>query len=377
MSETVLHEKKSIRITCMTHSQLTKKVTAMLAERPAANVTVANARCVRQRMHVNAWMPSRKRVIMDDSPMDVFRLTVAPADAGELMNDLVQAADLRTPGHGMIYAQEVIQHGMAQPEGDRPTKLPRIPGMINGLALLTCIVSRVGSGDQIARTALKLGACVPVISRGIGTGIRDRLGLLRITIPPEKEIVRMIVPAEDAEGIRRIIVEEGRMERPGAGFLYQTGIAYGLVDPMINIGRREHAASMEQIIAALDEIKSGTAWRRRFSGLHERFRDSDRHVSGNHVEISFCCMEGQSGDLVHSAIAAGAGGATVELVRCLNCGQEEDGATAREIAVLCVAHSKRKAVIESLLAASPSIIPPGQIQTLPSPTVFSYGRGDA
>lgn len=357
----------------MVHSLLTKELTAMLAGEPETNVIVESARCVRQRVQRKTWIPGGKRTTMDDSPMDIFRVTTAPQDATVLINKFIEAGDLRTPGHGTIYAQSVTEHGITEPHETAPD-LPEMPWMRSGIALLTCILSRVGSGEQIARIALKLGACVPVISRGIGTGIRDRLGLLRITIPPEKEIVRLMIPSEDADGIRRIIVEEGRMERPGAGFIYQTGIIYGQVDPLINIGRQEHAASMEQIIAALDEIKAGTAWRKRFNSLHEQFKDSEQHTRTDNIEITFCCMEGHSGELVQTAMAAGAGGATVARVRCLNCLQSKDGSAARESGVLCVSREKSDAVIKSLLDATNDTISYRQIQSMDAPVVFSYGH---
>jgi hypothetical protein len=68
----------------------------------------------------------------------------------------------------------------AQPAGTRR----RFP-LLGDLSGIGCILPR-GLGDPIARIALELGTCVPAITFGIGTGLRDRLGLLRIAIPAER-----------------------------------------------------------------------------------------------------------------------------------------------------------------------------------------------
>ncbi len=55
---------------------------------------------------------------------------------------------------------------------------------------ITCIVQR-GEGDRIAKISLNTGASVPITTHGTGSGVRDKLGLLRITIPPEKELINL------------------------------------------------------------------------------------------------------------------------------------------------------------------------------------------
>jgi hypothetical protein len=67
---------------------------------------------------------------------------------------------------------------------------------------------------------------------------------------------------------------------------------------------------MEQVIAAIDELKSGTDWRRRSWTSHGTAR-TDRGWLKRLVNVALNCNEGSSDRLAAIAMAAGAGGATI------------------------------------------------------------------
>ncbi|MDF7808220.1 hypothetical protein P4E94_12275 [Pontiellaceae bacterium B12219] len=362
------------RITCIVHQQLSGEVTNCLRTLGVQSVLVESARCVRQRMRARFSGLPGLLVNLTDDPMEIFRTTVPRASAERVVRALAATADLHTPGHGSIYAQDLFEVAR---RCDPPEIQPGVDGdeiVLRDMTLLTGILSMAGSGDALAGIALKLGAAVPVISLGSGTGIRDRLGLLRITIPPEKELVHLMVPTHDAAGLQRLLIEEGRFDRPGGGFLYQTPIRAGVVDPLMRIGRQEHAASIEQVIAAIDDLKKGTAWRKRFLGLEPGI-DSARRLVRNHREIGFICTEGQTAAFVYAAMCAGAAGATTARLRRLCFKDTDDGVAACERGILCVPAAMASAVVDALCQVAVSCGDPVfRLQLIDAPIVFSHQR---
>ncbi|WP_461248354.1 hypothetical protein, partial [Treponema sp. R6D11] len=170
-----------------------------------------------------------------------------------------------------------------------------------------CTVSR-GSGDELARAVLELGIGVPVVFYGTGAGLRDRLGLMRITIPIEKEIIWFLVPRSDAELVEKNLIPRAKLDVPGNGFLYQCHVHAPVVNLRIRHGARVHAATMEQVIAALDEVRGSSDWRRFGSRRHEHKGGEKRSV--NTRGLFFIGDAGEIELFRKEAIENGARGAT-------------------------------------------------------------------
>lgn len=365
------------RITCVAHQVLERAVMDRLEAMGVHDVMAENARCVRERVRARALGLSGRRTDLHDSPVDIYQTTVPREAAPRVAEALIDAAELRTPGRGMLYSQDVKAYGFD--EGvDKKVCCDAPSGMVQDMTLFTCILSMAGSGESLARIVLTFGVGVPVVSRGVGTGLRDRLGLLRITIPPEKEIVRFMTAAHDADGIRRLLVEEGRLDRPGGGFLYQTPIREGISDALMRIGAQRHAASMAQMIAALDELKGGTRWRTRYAGLKDQHEEVDQKTQRNYREIAFACSEGNAEVLVREAMEAGAGSATTSTADCLRAASSETGSALRETGILCVPEQASDAVVEALTGAATRANDEAcRIQVLEAPAVFTYQRSSS
>lgn len=373
MSEALERRHEVTRITCLVHQRLDARVTDCLRALGARTVLLENARCVRQRVRPHAFGLPGSRVELDNAPVEIFRTTVPQPAAARVLRALADAVDLRTPGRGAVYAQDLVELSPQEPPSIEPDS--GMPGdLLRDFTLITAILSLPGRGQELAGIALKLGVAVPVVSLGEGTGLRDRMGLLRVTIPPEKELVHLMVPSHDAQGLQRLLIEEGRLDRPGGGFLYQTPVRAGIADPLVRIGRQEHAATMEQVIAAVDELKKGTEWRKRFVGFDRREGAAGRPVQA-YREITFVCTEGRSPDLVRAAMRAGAQGATVSQVRRLSFSESEGGLAARERGVLCVPRAQEQAVVEALQRATSTCPDPMcRLQILDASGVFSHMR---
>lgn len=363
------------RITCMVHQRLSGDVTDCFRTLGLQSVLVQGGRCVRQQMRRRfAGLPGL-RMSLTEAPVDIFRATVPRASTERVISQLAATAQLHIPGHGSVYAQDVCEIGRCDPL-DISSDADGRGIVLRDMTLLTGISSIAGHRNSLASIALKLGAAVPVISLVSGTGIRDRLGLLRITIPPEKELIHLVVPAHDAAGLQRLLIEEGRLNRPGGGFLYQTPIRAGVVDSLMRIGQQDHAATMEQLIAAVDDLKKGTAWRKRFLGMESSAEFAGQSMR-NHREIVFICAERQTSAFVRAAMSAGAAAATTaRLQRHCFC-DADDGVAACERGILCVPAAMESPVVDALCEAAESCNDPVfRLQLIDAPVVFSHqGNG--
>ncbi len=364
----------AVRITLMAHQGLNSRVVELFSSLGIHSLSVENARCVRQMMRKRFWGLPGLKAEFSDTATDIFRTTVPAEAADYVICKIIDELDLHTPGRGAVYAQNLQEISCREFPGIAVGKV-NADRLLSDLSLITGIQSKSGAGENLFRVALKLGAGVPVVGIGIGSGIRNRLGLLRITISPEKELVYLMVPAHDADGLQSLLIEEGHLNRPGGGFLYQAPVRAGMVDPLIRIGRQEHAASIEQIIAAIDDLKKGMTWRKRFFGMESGNR-SGESADFSHREISFFCHDGQGDNFVHAAMQAGAEGATVSRVRALHLHGEDKGRSIPcEHGIFCISAALEKQVLQALRDVAESS--PDQdwiLQSMAVSSVFAHKR---
>lgn len=257
----------------------------------------------------------------------------APAQHSEfIMRRMAAAADLSLPGRGFVYSQDVRlllnQHQLwnedtlnaaaenspaarsaAQAESSKaPSAAQSSP-----YHLICCIVQR-GNAEALARALLELGLCVPVVNFGEGVGLRDRLGLLRITIPARKELLWCVVPPHDSSFVLDTLVRKAGLDEPGKGFLYRAEIQALAVNNRIFVDSRKHVASMEQVIMVLDELRGSTDWRR-YGGRSASKIKTTKADEGALYRFSIISEEGQTSALVQASLNAGAGGATKMTMR--------------------------------------------------------------
>ncbi|MFH0920440.1 MAG: hypothetical protein V1913_08755 [Fibrobacterota bacterium] len=287
---------------------------------------------------------------------------------------VIKHASLDIPGHGSVFSREVKLLS-AHPEcmENRLEKLPAEKAdkaLLAGLTGITCIVQK-GEGNIVARTGLDTGSGVPVITYGEGTGLRDKLGLWRITIPAEKEIAQIVATASDAKNLMELMINVGGLDQPGKGFIYQFPVTHGLIDAQIHIGMASQAASIEQIVTVLDEFKRGTEWRRRDFGNVQ----TGRRYLTDLTDLTLICNEGHAMDLVKAAMAAGAAGATVSKLKYLALADAPECkiSPAREKAEMIVGAGQVDAITDALIKAGAlSDDKCGQVYLSPVPCACTY-----
>ena len=259
------------------------------------------------------WQPFGRRFLLMDAPADLIRFYVPRAHELAAMARLAAAADLFLPGRGSIFAEDATLVGEDFRLWDEGRLCADPPAWVAENRLqpapyeqIFCILPR-GRGGELARTLLEMGLGVPIVGYGEGMGLRDRLGLLRIAIPQEKEVLWLLVPPGDADFVVDVAIRKGNLREPGNGFIGRLPVRALAVNARMNLDRRRHVATMEQVISTLDLLRGSTDWRRMTAAARPR-PAADRE---ERIHFTLVCEEGTAAGIVRAALDAGAGGATL------------------------------------------------------------------
>ena len=361
------------KITCEVYASLAPQAEAALAALGVDSALQHSRRALVLRERVALpFLPPATRLEQD--PAEVFEIYLPRAAARSVLLAWARALQLFTPGRGTIYAEEVqllsapgLELGNAQlgAEGSEG------PGeRLAPLALINCVVQR-GRGNDLARAALEIGSNVPSINFGTGTGVRDRLGLLRIAIPADKEVLSLLVDAHEQQEILDTLIEAARLDQPGRGFIAAYAVPFGVANPRAFRGRQRHSATMDQIIAAIDHLKAGTDWRRRSGGVAQ---PSQRRYLRDLVNVTLSCNEGNSAQLLDTAMRAGAGGATLSRTRLVSpSGKTLAAFPGRELIDLGLAPDKVAGLLRALHEAGAFAAEVAcAVETKALPLAFTY-----
>ena len=305
---------EAARITCIADVRLTARLEAEADRMGLLETYCERAKQVARKSRP-AGLPFVRRAALLESPSDILRLYLPRRHALAAMARLAAAADLFLPGRGSVFAEDVVLLGEHLRFWD-PTRLAADPPDWTADArlapapydLVFCIVQR-GRGEDLARAMLDMGLCVPTVSFGEGMGMRDRLGLLRITISPEKEILWFLMPPGDSAFAVDVATRKAGLHEPGRGFLGRIPVRALAVNARMVLDRRRHVATMEQVISTLDQLRGSTDWRRMSAARRDRPPRPD--APGAMRRLTLVCEEGASGEPVRAALDAGAGGATL------------------------------------------------------------------
>ncbi len=303
---------KAALVTCTIYNPVTDKVLDTLKALDVQEYHLQPSRAVVLKRRTG-FLGIGAGIVMEEEPADKLMFFVPLADAKIAVQALVAAGSLNIPGHGSAVYEEVeICRGSTWEEHSL-TPVPGTESIVTeeNLASLTCTVQR-GRGDRIVKAVLGLGVPMPHVTTGEGTGLREKLGLIRVAVPAGKDVVHAVASEHEATDILGSLVDTARLDRFGSGFIYESPIAGGVVNNMVIRGQR-HSASIEQLIGAVDKLMGSTDWRKRSLGGDD---PTKRHkYLFDLVSLTLICNEGRASDLVRAALAAGAGGATISKAR--------------------------------------------------------------
>ena len=89
--------------------------------------------------------------------------------------------------------------------------------------LITCVVQK-DFAEPILEAAKHAGAQGATISYAQGTGVRERMGLLGVTVDEQKEVIRIVVSEEQSELIFEAMYLAGKMDKPGKGIMFMSSL---------------------------------------------------------------------------------------------------------------------------------------------------------
>ncbi len=288
---------------------------------------------------------------LSNDPVDIFFFLVDKRMEEHLLKFIVEKMQLNFPGRGSVLSEDVRVSCRDEADGERhptPISVEDIHTKFYPYSGICCIVQR-GHGENLARVALDRGTCTPSIHFGTGTGIRDKMGLLRITIPHEKEIIHVFSARYESDPILDTMIDRGKLDQPGRGYIYQYHINRGFINMKVARGGLRQAASIEQIVTALDHIKGGTEWRRSSRAGELKPLREKQYITGL-CDFLLLCDAGTGTELVKTAMAAGAGGATITSLRFLRSADSpnKDIPPAREACDMVIPETLTESVLEAL-----------------------------
>jgi nitrogen regulatory protein PII len=180
------------------------------------------------------------------------------------------------------------------------------------------------------------------------------------------------MPEQDSNSIIRVLIELGKLDRPGRGFIYQTPVSFGLIDTHLKIGSQKDAASIEQIIAAIDQLKSGTGWRKRLDAEYQMKKTEKSLMPQDNCEISIISDEDRIDKLREACLKVGATGATTSRVVPQAAGEKEITSTMIRSAISVPADITDNVVDILLETSTIKNNTTDRIQVLDSPAAYVH-----
>lgn len=89
--------------------------------------------------------------------------------------------------------------------------------------MITCIV-QASQADRVVKAAQNVGAQGATVTYARGTGVRERMGLLGVTIDEQKEMIRIIVSEEQADRVFEAMYLAGELDKPGMGIMFMNNL---------------------------------------------------------------------------------------------------------------------------------------------------------
>ena len=337
-------------ITAYLHRNISKEVMDSLKEKGVKDLYLRSARSlvIEMKKGLLSFMPRRD---LASDPLDIISFLVKPEMADPLSSLIIEKGHLYFPGRGSVVIEEVTllgYHELYDAYEIQPFEVNPPPVHLHPCTAVCCIVPR-GRGDSVARIALDTGTCVPTIHFGTGTGIRDKMGLLRITIPAEKEIIHVYTTPHESELIMEMMIDAGRLDQPGSGFIYSYPVMKGLLNMRVARGERYQAASIEQVVTTLDHMKGSTEWRHRRNIIEKRSGRRKRYIR-DLVDLVLLCDGGTGPRLVKEAMSVGAGGSTIAGLKLIHSGNPlpDEISPIRDECSITIPEGMKEILIETL-----------------------------
>ena len=342
--------KKVIEITIVANKEI---ASAVLEDLESIGIEYSNSIAGRrvllqERKGLFKMVGSGKSLVHD--PITIITFLISSEIERAILSFIIKKGGLNIPGRGTVFSKEVIlikAHELCQENRIRNIEIEKRELLTDLVGI--CCIAHSGEGDILGKVGLETGSGVPAITLGIGTGVRDKIGLWRVTIPAEKEIVNLVTTSHHVESVMEMMIDIGALDHPGKGFIYLYPIKMGSVNMKAYVGLSRQAASIEQIVSVIDEIKGGTRWRQREFSKYPASGKKIKYLN-DLVNLTLICNEGRATDLIKAAMDAGAGGATISKFkyRCTEKSEFKKISPAREISEMIISENQIEGVVKAL-----------------------------
>lgn len=258
---TEVRHNMSVITLCLPRARAPAVVKALLSEGNIHSTYLSGARGT---LIQDKWYKSLLPMLNPE--LEMVQLIAPDPMVDSIMQSVIKHAQLYRSGAGMVYSTPCDD---VYATGDYPLwpiDGPEKPSEDATLTLqenLTAI-HYINQGERTAavcRAAINAGAHGPVVQYSRGVGLRDRLGWLRITSKPIKEVVSVLVDTVEADFIFAAMAEAGQVDRPGRGVIYRMPVQKGFINMDSVYSRARHTATMQQVIRAIDEVRGNKNWR--------------------------------------------------------------------------------------------------------------------
>jgi nitrogen regulatory protein PII len=302
-------------VTAILPRQSAGMVTEEVLNSGAAHTMTMSARGTLMQQY---WYESFLPAISPEQEM--LHFIVPGEEADRLMEQIVIVGKLQLYGAGAIFATPCDELVCAD---DYPLWTPGVYQFesesfdIKFKRALTALIHTTdrGAAEPIARAAIKAGAQGATITYVRGYGLRDRLGLLRITKKHEKELITVVVDEFDLEAVFQAMAQAGRVEQPGRGFIYQLPASKGLTNLASVFQAQKHSVSIQQMVCAIDSLHGGTQWRANQLLVRDprarEFAASNRGVSRELTLLNVVSQRKDSETLLKLFLEQGVSGASI------------------------------------------------------------------
>lgn len=198
--------------------------------------------------------------------LEMVQVLAPDAQVDHILQLIIDKAQLYRSGSGVVYSTPCDDLYALGEFPLWPIDTPENPAEDATLHLrenLTAIhyINQGERTESVCRAAINAGAHGPIVQYSRGFGLRDRLGWLRITNKPTKEVVSVLVDSVEADFIFSAMAEAAQVDRPGRGVMYRMPVQKGMINMDSVYSRARHTATMQQVIRAIDELKGGIDWR--------------------------------------------------------------------------------------------------------------------
>ena len=302
-------------VTAILPRQTSGLVTQEVLQSGAAHVLSMNSRGALIKQH---WYQTLLPAVSLEQ--ELLHFLVPSEEADRLMEQIVIVGKLQLYGAGAIFATRCEQLICTE---DYPRWTPGVYQFESksfdirfkqDLIALTHIADR-GAAETIARAAIKAGSQGATITYVRGYGLRDRLGLLRITKQHDKELITVVVDRFDLDAVFQAMSHAGNIDQPGRGFLYQVPVSKGLTNLASVFMAQKHSVSIQQMIKAIDALHGGTHWRANPLLIHDararEFASNNRGLSREITLLNIISQRKDSETIFKSFLDHGCTGATV------------------------------------------------------------------